>query len=75
MSHYYDENPEVKSNQKKIRYHFDKVHLEFTTDTGVFSKDRVDYGSDLLIKTFLKEHPPDLVNILPMLVADMGLSD
>lgn len=52
MSHYYDENPEVKSNQKKIRYHFDKVHLEFTTDTGVFSKDRVDYGSDLLIKTF-----------------------
>ena len=58
MSHYYDENPEVKSNQKKISYHFDKVHLEFTTDTGVFSKDRVDYGSDLLIKTFLKEHPP-----------------
>ncbi|HCG75197.1 MULTISPECIES: class I SAM-dependent methyltransferase [Staphylococcus] len=58
MGHYYDENPEVKSNQKKISYHFDKTRLEFTTDAGVFSKDKVDFGSDLLIQTFLKEHPP-----------------
>lgn len=58
MSHYYDENPEVKSNQKKIKYHFDQTLLEFTTDAGVFSKDKVDFGSDLLIQTFLKEHPP-----------------
>ena len=34
------------------------MQLELTTDAGVFSKDSVDFGSDLLIKTFLKEHPP-----------------
>ena len=58
MSHYYDEQPNVKSNQKKISYYFNQTQLEFTTDAGVFSKDRVDFGSDLLIQTFLKEHPP-----------------
>ncbi len=58
MSHYYDEQPDVKSNPKRISYQIKNVQLELTTDAGVFSKDNVDFGSDLLIKTFLKEHPP-----------------
>ena len=58
MSHYYDEQPDVKSNPKRISYQIKNAQLELTTDAGVFSKDNVDFGSDLLIKTFLKEHPP-----------------
>ena len=72
MGHYYDENPEVKSNQKKISYHFDKTRLEFTTDAGVFSKDKVDFGSDLLIQTFLKEHPPGPSKHIADVGVDMG---
>lgn len=52
MSHYYDEQPDVKSNPKRISYQIKNVQLELTTDAGVFSKDNVDFGSDLLIKTF-----------------------
>ncbi len=32
--------------------------MNLVTDTGVFSRDKVDFGSDLLIQTFLREHPP-----------------
>ena len=37
---------------KKISYQIKNAQLELTTDAGVFSKDNVDFGSDLLIKTF-----------------------
>ena len=49
MSHYYDEQPDVKSNPKRISYQIKNAQLELTTDAGVFSKDNVDFGSDLLI--------------------------
>ncbi|MVI56161.1 methyltransferase, partial [Staphylococcus aureus] len=32
--------------------------IDLITDNGVFSKDKVDYGSDVLVQTFLKAHPP-----------------
>ncbi len=49
-SHYYNNNLETKSNEKIIK---DKVlshELTFITDHGVFSKDKIDYGSRVLIK-------------------------
>ena len=58
MSHYYDECPDVKSNQQTIVYSYQHDKLQLVTDAGVFSKDKVDFGSDLLIQTFLNEHPP-----------------
>lgn len=68
MSHYYDENPEVTSNEQRIQYHTNYNKLELITDNGVFSKERVDFGSDLLIQTFLKEHPPGPSKV----IADVG---
>ena len=47
MSHYYDENPEVQSDEKTIQYFYHKSQLKLTTDAGVFSKGKVDFGSDL----------------------------
>ena len=38
MSHYYDEQPDVKSNPKRISYQIKNVQLELTTDAGVFQK-------------------------------------
>lgn len=58
MSHYYDEDPSVSSNEQQIQYQVNHHLIYLITDNGVFSKDRVDYGSDVLIKTFLKAHPP-----------------
>ncbi len=44
----------LKVTQKRISYQIKNVQLELTTDAGVFSKDNVDFGSDLLIKTFFE---------------------
>ena len=58
MGHYYDENPEVQSDEKIIHYHYQQHQLKLTTDAGVFSKGKVDFGSDTLVRNFLNEHPP-----------------
>ncbi|MBI5971610.1 class I SAM-dependent methyltransferase [Staphylococcus caledonicus] len=58
MGHYYDENPEVQSDEKIIQYRYHQNELKLTTDAGVFSKGKVDFGSDTLVQTFLNEHPP-----------------
>lgn len=58
MSHYYDENPEVESDELPFTYSYKSYDLKLVTDSGVFSKGKIDFGSDLLINTFLKENPP-----------------
>jgi len=54
MEHYYSQNPQAEHDIKQIRYTFKGLELLFYTDAGVFSKDRVDAGSDLLIRTLLQ---------------------
>src|SRR5699024_7511332 len=39
-------------------YSYDNCDLDLITDSGVFSKGKIDFGSDLLVKTFLKAYPP-----------------
>ncbi|MHD0398567.1 class I SAM-dependent methyltransferase [Staphylococcus simulans] len=58
MSHYYDKDPKVESHKKTFKYHYHQNELNLVTDAGVFSKGKIDFGSDLLVRTFLKEHPP-----------------
>ncbi|WP_436854871.1 class I SAM-dependent methyltransferase [Staphylococcus caeli] len=58
MSHYYDENPDVESNETLFTYSYDNQNIELVTDAGVFSKGKIDFGSDLLVRTFLKAYPP-----------------
>ena len=54
MTHYYTDNSELPSNRKNFDYYFDNEKFIFTTDNGVFSKNNVDYGSYLLIKSTYK---------------------
>lgn len=47
---YFATDPNARHDEHVVDYHVDKVDLKFTTDAGVFSKMRVDYGSGVLIK-------------------------
>ncbi|WP_294604476.1 class I SAM-dependent methyltransferase [uncultured Lactobacillus sp.] len=47
---YFTENPTSEHNERVIDYQVNGIDLKFTTDAGVFSKTRVDYGSGVLIK-------------------------
>ena len=65
MEHYFSNNPTSRSDEQIIRYTLaDRLYL-LMTDHGVFSMDRVDKGSDLLIRTALKaeEDPASCMDI------------
>ena len=56
MSHYFSEKQEVKSDKKIIKYEIENKKFEFVTDNGVFSKTKVDFGTDVMLKVFLREN-------------------
>lgn len=49
--HYYTHSPSSQHDIKTIRYKFADRDFQFRTDAGVFSKDRVDPGTDLLLSS------------------------
>lgn len=50
MKHYYTDNSDLKSEPRMIDYEYKHLKLQFKSDLGVFSKDKVDYGSNVLLK-------------------------
>ncbi|WLR55045.1 class I SAM-dependent methyltransferase [Mesobacillus subterraneus] len=50
--HYYSRKPSTESNPSKWESELKGNSFRFKTDTGVFSKKEVDFGSRLLIDTF-----------------------
>ena len=54
MNHYFSEKQEVKSDRKIIKYEIENKKFEFVTDNGVFSKTKVDFGTDVMLKVFLR---------------------
>lgn len=55
MAHYYDSQPESTHRQKTIEVRFGGVDLSFETDSGVFSRNQLDFGTTLLIETVLTD--------------------
>ncbi|MFC0274127.1 class I SAM-dependent methyltransferase [Metabacillus herbersteinensis] len=51
--HYYSQKPNVQSNRKTWTYELKGHSFTFQSDRGVFSKNEVDYGSQLLIESFV----------------------
>ena len=49
MAHYYDTNPSIESNKKSIEYRFNGINFSFISDTDVFSRNDIDFGTNLLI--------------------------
>lgn len=56
MSHYFSEVQDAKSAKKIINYEIKNEKFEFLTDNGVFSKTKVDFGTDVMLRTFLNEN-------------------
>ncbi len=50
MSHYFLDDKNLKHRPKRISFSLDGVVLTFHTDTGVFSKDKLDFGTLTLLK-------------------------
>lgn len=50
--HYFTDNPSAKSNERTWTYQLRGKEMKFTSDSGVFSKNTVDFGSRLLIEQF-----------------------
>ena len=55
MAHYYDSNPESAHQPKTLSVRIDGLNLTFHTDSGVFSKNQLDFGTSLLIETVLSD--------------------
>lgn len=51
MSQYFDNDKSIKSNKKLIEFNFNNKKYNVYSDNGVFSKDRFDYGTRLLLES------------------------
>lgn len=50
MSQYFDNDKNIKSERKLIKFNFNNKEFSIYSDNGVFSKDRLDYGSRVLLE-------------------------
>lgn len=53
MNHYFDASPTVTSQPKSVQFKIKDVSFDMETDSGVFSKSGLDFGTRLLIETVL----------------------
>ena len=67
MSHYFENDKNLKSEIKELSYKHNSSFFMFYSDNGVFSKNGIDFGSKLLLETYLKEE-----NITNNKVLDVG---
>ena len=53
MEHYFTNNENLKSEFRTINYKYKDNTFTFLSDNGVFSKNEIDYGSNLLVNVIL----------------------
>lgn len=63
MNQYFTNNTEIKSERRIIKYQYKTSSFSFVSDNGIFSKDKIDYGSRLLVETYL-ENKKNITNFL-----------
>ncbi|MBQ9987807.1 MAG: class I SAM-dependent methyltransferase [Erysipelotrichales bacterium] len=51
MTHYFTDNRSLPQNRKKMEFRIWGFRVYLITDNGVFSKEKVDFGSELLLST------------------------
>lgn len=66
MAHYFTNDENLKSEIRKINVVIHSISYYFYTDNGVFSKNRLDVGTELLLKTFEYESNPQEKTFLDM---------
>lgn len=55
MSHYFENDPKLKSDEKQIKVKINNEDFTFYVDNGVFSKKGLDFGTRSLLETISKE--------------------
>ena len=66
MEHYFTNNSNLKSELRTIIYKYKDYELKFYSDNGVFSKDKLDFGSNLMLDTIFKNVNNENLDILDM---------
>lgn len=64
MEHYFTNNQNLKSELRDIDFSLHGVNFKFKSDNGVFSKNKIDYASMFLVKTFLDTNKKYFSSIL-----------
>jgi len=60
MSHYFTNNENLISETRELNYKYGSFSFTFLSDNGVFSKKGIDYGSKLLVETYLDDNNKEL---------------
>ncbi|MDD2457887.1 MAG: methyltransferase [Eubacteriales bacterium] len=55
MAHYFDQTPQSESQIRTVQARIHGIDFEFSTDSGVFSRNRMDYGTELLVETVIQD--------------------
>ncbi len=64
LGQYFTNDENLKSELKKMTYNYKLYDFCFWTDNGVFSKDKIDYGSKLLLDVFFENTLGEINSIL-----------
>lgn len=59
MAHYFTNDENLKSEIKRVDTVIHSTSYYFYTDNGVFSKGELDFGTELLLKTFKYNYPQE----------------
>ena len=57
MAHYFTNEENLKSEIEKVIAEINGIPFYFYTDNGVFSKGKLDFGTELLLKNFKYDNP------------------
>ncbi len=64
LGHYYTNDENLISEIRKLTYSYKLYDFCFFSDNGVFSKEKIDFGSRLLVETFLEKSNNDFSKVL-----------
>lgn len=64
LNQYFTNNDNIKSERRFIKYKYKTSLFSFVSDNGIFSKDKIDYGSRLLVETYLNNKNNNINNFL-----------
>lgn len=64
MKHYYTNNIDLKTNRKEIEVDFLGNKYTFITDLGVFSKNKLDFGTDVMLREFINNNKKEKFKLL-----------
>lgn len=63
MPHYYDDNSDLISQPSEIKANINSNLYTFVTDNGVFSKSRVDFGTQRLLEAIQLDNPTHILDM------------